>query len=149
MIITDKPLVAVGSELFKFQYAVEKSKIRELVEAVGDRNPVYKDPIIARELGYEDVIAPPTFGELIDCWGGDFVNRACSKLGINPIKLLHAGQAYEYLAPIYPGQVITENVKFESFAEKTNGYVYQIKMEYSNQHGELVLICHVTWFERK
>src|SRR3954449_2855778 len=50
-------------------YEVGREKVRELAEALGDRNPVYTDGEAAAVLGYQDVIAPPTFAFVV-AWRG-------------------------------------------------------------------------------
>jgi len=42
-------------------YEVSRVKIAEFADAIGDPNPVYRDPAAARAAGHPDVIAPPTF----------------------------------------------------------------------------------------
>lgn len=42
-------------------YEVSREKIRDYAIATGDLHPAYLDPVAARELGYPDVIAPPSF----------------------------------------------------------------------------------------
>src|SRR2546430_17549267 len=43
------------------EYEVSREKIGEYVAAIGDRNPVHSDVGAAQQLGYRDIIAPPTF----------------------------------------------------------------------------------------
>ena len=47
-------------------YEVGREKIREFADAIGDPNPVYRDPAVAQDLGHRDVLAPPTFPIAID-----------------------------------------------------------------------------------
>ena len=42
-------------------YEVSRVKIADFAEAIGDRNPLYRDRAAAQAAGYPDVIAPPTF----------------------------------------------------------------------------------------
>ncbi|MFZ5867592.1 MAG: FAS1-like dehydratase domain-containing protein, partial [Thermodesulfobacteriota bacterium] len=51
---------AMGKQLPPFTWEVERGKIRELVQAIGDLNPIYSDKEAAMEEGYEDVVVPPT-----------------------------------------------------------------------------------------
>ena len=47
-------------------YEVSREKIREFADAIGDANPLYRDPEAARAAGHPDVIAPPTFLTIIN-----------------------------------------------------------------------------------
>ncbi|WP_084500908.1 FAS1-like dehydratase domain-containing protein [Actinomyces slackii] len=42
-------------------YEVSREKIRDYAIATGETNPIYYDAAAAQHLGYEDVIAPPSF----------------------------------------------------------------------------------------
>ena len=42
-------------------YEVGRGKIAEFARAIGDDDPVYRDPEAAKAAGHPDVIAPPTF----------------------------------------------------------------------------------------
>ncbi len=46
-------------------YEVGREKIREFADAIGDPNPVYRDPAAAQDYGHRDVLAPPTFPIII------------------------------------------------------------------------------------
>ena len=46
-------------------YEVSREKLREFADAIGDRNPLYRSRAAAQEAGYPDVIAPPTFPNVI------------------------------------------------------------------------------------
>ena len=43
------------------RFAVTADDIRVFAEAVNDLNPLYLDPEAARQAGYPNVIAPPTY----------------------------------------------------------------------------------------
>ncbi|AKJ30082.1 FAS1-like dehydratase domain-containing protein [Caldimonas brevitalea] len=46
-------------------YEVSREKIRDYAIATGDLHPAYLDPAVARQLGYRDVIAPPSFAVML------------------------------------------------------------------------------------
>ena len=100
-----------GMELALYSFTVERGKIREFAQAISDRNPIYTDKDYAVREGYNDVVTPPTFGTVIDLWGGPDFQKLCTLLEINPLKVLHGEQEYEYGAAIYPGDVITARQK--------------------------------------
>ena len=73
--------VAVGT------FAITAEQIRGFAEAVGDLNPLYLDPDAARQAGYPDVIAPPTF--CMHLRGGKVLPEVPLEPGLAS---LHAGQ---------------------------------------------------------
>lgn len=142
-----------GVELPAYSFVVERGKIREFVQAVGDPNPVYVDKGYAVKEGYADVIAPPTFGICIDLWGGaDFV-KLCEMFGLIPCKVLHCEQEYEYYKEIYPGDEITARPRLARVLsrEGKSGGIRMITLEttYYNQHGEKVLLARCLIVERR
>ncbi len=50
----------VGMEFGPFTFEIEKGKIKEFAMAIGDPNPLYQTG---------DAL-PPTFGTVIELWGG-------------------------------------------------------------------------------
>lgn len=141
--------VKAGQELASFSFTVERGKIREVVRSIGDPNPVYTDPDFARSEGYRDVIAPPTFGIVIDLWGGSDFAAMCSTLEMDPVKVLHGEQEYRYYGEINPGDVITAKQRLAGLAEKKSMCLFVLETEYENQRGEKVLVSRNTVIERK
>ncbi|MCL6635032.1 MAG: MaoC family dehydratase N-terminal domain-containing protein [Peptococcaceae bacterium] len=141
--------VQVGRELANFSFTVERGKIREFVQAIGDPNPVYTDSGHARAEGYRDVIAPPTFGTAIEFWGGNDFMAKCRELEMDPVKVLHGEQEYLYFGEINAGDVIKARQRLAGFEEKKSMYLFILETEYVNQRGEKVLVSRSTVIERK
>src|SRR5690606_5251185 len=59
--MTIDPSVTGRSYAHARSYEVGREKIREFADAIGDPDPLYRDSEAARERGYADVLAPPTF----------------------------------------------------------------------------------------
>ena len=140
-------MAKVGYEFAPHSFTIERGKIKEFVNAIGDDHAVHTDPDAAKAAGYRDVIAPPTYLTVMDNWSGpDFEDR-CRELEIDPLKVLHAEQAYEYLADIYPGDELTETSKVTEVSEKEGktGRLLFIVMEKSyKRKNETVAICRTT-----
>jgi acyl dehydratase len=134
----------IGKTLAEFTYLVERCKIRELADAIGDPDPIYRDEEAAIREGYRDVIAPPTFGTCVNLWGGPSFSELIERLGMDPLRVLHAEQEYEYLAPIYPGDMLRTTIKVTDVYTKEgrSGKTRFIVLETTcyNQQGEKVLI---------
>src|SRR5690348_16849014 len=87
-------------------YEVSRVKIAEFADAIGDPNPVYRDPAAARAAGHPDVIAPPTFAIVISMAAS---GRAVADpdLGINYAMVVHGEQQFQYSRPFRPGDLVT------------------------------------------
>lgn len=127
---------------------VELGKIREFARAVKDDNPLFFDAERARrELG--GVMPPPTFTQSIALWD-DGTGRPPLRLDLR--RLLHGEQEFEYLKPIFAGDVLTATTRVADVFEKTGSRGGKMKFvvlesEFVNQAGELVLRSRSTLIE--
>ena len=97
----------VGLSFFPFTIEVERAKIHELALAIGDTNPIYHSRETAWAAGYKDVPLYPTSPPLFNSWGNSFSASNLASVGINVMRILHGEEEYDYLAPIYAGDVVT------------------------------------------
>lgn len=143
----------VGASLPSYTFAVERVKIRELVRAIGDENPIYVDKASAQAEGYEDSPAPPTFITLAFQEFTGFYLGVLADLGIPLIRAVHGEEEYEYLAETYPGDLLTITPAIESIQEKhtRSGGVDLVTLRtvVTNQHGVEVLRTRSLLIERK
>ena len=134
-------------------WEVERGKIRELVRAIGDPNPIYVDREASLKEGYKDCPAPPTFLTVPAMFAGSMAT-AVVDLGINFAMVLHGEEEYEYYHEIYPGDVITGEPKVMSIEEKTSKSgrtmdMVNVEILYTNQQGITVAKARTLIVERK
>lgn len=104
----------IGQEVPLGTFPVTAESIRTFAQAVGDLNPLYLDREAARQAGYPDVIAPPTF--CMHMRGG----RMLPEVPLEPgMVSLHAGQELEFYDEIYAGRTYTAVAKVAEVYEKT------------------------------
>ena len=93
--------------------------------AVGDHNPLYTDEQFAREHGYPSVIAPPT----LICETNQYAGSAMNELGYaghdwglheEGTRLLRGGNAYQFLEPVLPTDIITATWRITEIDERTS-----------------------------
>ena len=94
-------------------YSVGREKIREFAKAIGDDNPIYHDPALARDAGYPDVVAPPTFAIAITLPAGDQVTHDPA-LGLDYSRVVHGDQRFLYQRQIVAGDQLRVVVTVES-----------------------------------
>ncbi len=131
-----------GKEFDSFTYEVERCKIKELCKAVGDSNPIFFDKEEAKKNGYKDIPAPLTFGTVMNFWGYPEIWDRMKEIGVNIQRLLHASEEYEYLQPIYPGDIITGKVMVEGMRSSSMMEVVTFKSTYT-RNNETVLIARM------
>lgn len=143
----------IGKQYPPIIWEVERGKIRELVRAIGDPNPVYTDKDAALKEGYRDCPAPPTFLTVPAMWAGSMAT-AVVDLQINFAMVLHGEEEYEYYGEIYPGDVITGAPTVTSIEEKQSKSgrtmdMVNLEVVYTNQRGEKVAKARTLIVERK
>jgi acyl dehydratase len=86
-------------------YEVSRAKIKEFADAIGDANPLYRDPAAAKAAGFPDVIAPPTFLTVVNLAA---INAIVTdpELGLDYSRMVHGDQSFTYERPVHAGDVI-------------------------------------------
>ena len=138
----------VGKTFAPFTFEVDKSKIREFAQALGDENPIFFNDTTARASGLPGIVAPPTFATVFKMWGEGGSSPHIKAMGGNVLRLLHGGEEYEYHALIRPGDMITGQTRVVSIEEKKSrsGHldIVVLQTDYHNQRGELVILARTT-----
>jgi acyl dehydratase len=118
---------------------IERGKIREFARAIKDDDPLYFDEERAgREAG--GIMPPVTFLQTMAHWDD---GRGRPKVPRDLKRTLHGEQEYDFLKPIYAGDVLTAVSRVADVYEKqgkrggTMTFVV-IETEYKNDRGELV-----------
>lgn len=138
----------VGKVFAPFTFEVDKSKIREFAQALGDENPIFFDEAAALAAGLPGIIAPPTFATAFKMWGEGGSTEHIKAMGGDLLRLLHGGEEYEYHALILLGDVITGQTEVISIEEKEarSGHldIVVLQTDYHNQRGERVIVARTT-----
>lgn len=126
---------------YEFDWVVERGKIAEFVEAVDNHDPVCRDPEAARQKGFRDIVAPPTFTTVPVMWSGTLL-KAFDDLGVPLSRIMHAEQSHEFFIDIYPGDVLHGTMEIKSIVEREgkSGLMEFVLLEttFTNQRRELV-----------
>ncbi len=87
-------------------YLVGREKVREFARAVFATNPINFDVDAAKEAGYDDIVAPPTFPVVIQ-------EATLAQLlaepdaGIDFTRVVHGDQRFSYTRPVVAGDELT------------------------------------------
>ncbi|MDQ2748423.1 MAG: MaoC family dehydratase N-terminal domain-containing protein [Pseudonocardiales bacterium] len=128
-------------------YEVGREKIREFADAVKDPNPVYRDPAAARALGYDDVIAPPTFAIVITLPAGHQVIDD-PELGIDYSRVVHGEQRFVHTRPVRAGDVLQAVVTIDSIRAAAGNDLVTTRADVTTVSGEAVLTAFGTLVAR-
>jgi acyl dehydratase len=141
-------LDAAGKSFPPYEFHVERGKIREFADAIEDSNPIYRDPAYARSV-LGGIIAPPTLLRTFL-----YEPRAASEaLKVADWSyIVHGEQEFEYLAPVFAGDVLTAQDRIVSITEKESRragklQIAVIETTFHNQNGQKVQVARRTLVE--
>lgn len=142
----------IGMKLPAYHMRVERVKIRELMAAIGDDNPIYLDKSEAQAEGYADTPCPPTYITMaFQEFTGAYL-EIFKVLDVPLDRVLHGEEEYEYSAEIFPGDVLSCNMSCESIVEKKtkSGSLDLITLQtiFTNQKNQTVLKARSLIIER-
>lgn len=135
----------IGHELPASVLPIERSRLQFFAKAIGETDPVYTDAAAARDAGYPDLPAPPTFlfAAELDSGAGFALIR---DLQIPIARLLHGEQSFTYHRAACAGDTVTVRSSVTDIYDKKNGALeFVVKTSRAtNQHGDLVAeMCSV------
>jgi len=140
----------IGLELAAFTFEVDRSQLRLFAKAIGETDPVYTDVEAAREAGYPDLPAPPTFAFTVGMRPDapfDFLDA----LGVELKTVLHGEQVFQYERPICAGDRVQVRRRVIDAYEKRGGalsfYVVETRHE-DEATGELFAMARQTVVSR-
>lgn len=118
---------------------LERGRLRFFAKAIGESDPVYTDLAAARDAGYPDLPAPPTFLFAAELDSGA-VDGLLETLQIPKARLLHGEQGFVYHQPVCAGDTVTVQSRLDDIYDKKNGALeFVVKSSrVTNQHGDLV-----------
>jgi acyl dehydratase len=143
-LITDEMRELTGKTLDTIVFKVEEGAIQRYAQAIGDPNPLFNDPDLAKRTKYGRLIAPPGFTG----WPVK-AGRPTEKLFAflvkagAPPRILDGGIEFEFLEPIGAGDILTATTKIAKVSERETRLGKTMfttaEVTYANQKGKVVL----------
>ena len=122
-------------------YEVGREKIAEFAAAVGDPDPVYRDPAAARGAGHPDVIAPPTFAIVLNLRAGNVVVED-PDVGIDYSRVVHGEQRFTHHRPIRAGDRLVATASIDAIRSVAGNDMLTTRVDLATEDGEPV--CSTT-----
>jgi len=124
-------------------YEVGREKVREFAKAVKADDPASLDEHSAAELGYDALVAPPTFvtilGKLVQA---DFMRKVDT--GYESLQLVQVDQRFVFHKPILAGDVLHARMEVHSVVERFGADIVVTRNTVTNDAGEVVLEAYTT-----
>ncbi|MEE6282601.1 FAS1-like dehydratase domain-containing protein [Georgenia sunbinii] len=124
-------------------YRVSAAKIAEMAAATGSEHPAHTDPAAARALGYDDVVAPPTFAVVL-AQRAEQAYIADPESGIDFSRVVHAEERFTHHRPIIAGDRLRTTVHVDSLTERAGIAMVATRAEIADEAGEPVATVRST-----
>jgi acyl dehydratase len=115
-------------------YEVGREHIRQFADAIGDQNPVYRDPEAARAAGHPDVIAPPTFLTIINLASINSIVMD-PELGLDYSRMVHGDQQFSYTRPAHAGDVLLLTTHIDRIMARAGNDFINLRAEITDSDG--------------
>jgi acyl dehydratase len=118
-------------------YEVGREKIAEFATALGDDDPVYRDPAAARAAGHPDVIAPPTFAIVLSLGAGHVVVQD-PDVGIDYSRVVHGEQRFTHHRPVRAGDRLVATATIDAVKTIAGNDMLTTRVDLATEDGEPV-----------
>lgn len=134
--------------LVRDRYHIGREKVREFARAVQNGHGAHRFDADANRLGYERLIAPPTFSSVI---GMAATNALLDSvlLEYDLAQVLQTDQTFELRRPFLPGDSIRTQVIIDSIRTFGDNDFITVRAEMTDQHDEIVQVASTTIVARR
>ena len=124
-------------------YEVGREKVREFAKSVKADDPACLDEKAAAELGYDALVAPPTFvtilGKMVQA---DFMRKVDT--GYETLQMVQVDQRFVFHKPILAGDVLYARMEVHSVVERFGADIVVTRNTVLNEAGEVLLEAFTT-----
>ena len=128
-------------------YEVSRVKIADFADAIGEPSELCRNAEAARQAGYPDVIAPPTFAVVLSMASARVVNDDPG-LGLDYSMVVHGEQSFAHSRPLRAGDQVVATTTIESIKAVGALSMMVTSTDLSTTHGEHVCTARSTLVER-
>jgi acyl dehydratase len=136
-----------GKQYEPVTVVVDRDHVLRFAEAIGEDDPVFRDPEAARVAGHPEQLAPPTFVTTMQIMtSGQVV--VDPELGLDYSLVVHGEQAYEWRRPVRVGDVLSAVPRIADIYSKGPNEFLVIEAEIRDETGETVVVGRTTLLSR-
>lgn len=130
----------IGREFAPTHARVEPGRLRYFFNTLGETNPIYRDPSVAKAEGFAATPIPPTYTFCLEMMDAENPFELLTSLGIDLSRILHGEQKFVYHAPVVVGDDLTMRSTVTGVVDKKGGAMTLIDVttRIVNQRGEHV-----------
>jgi acyl dehydratase len=116
-------------------YLVGREAVRQFAAAVGSEHPLHHDVGSAREAGFADVVAPPTFAVVVAQPATDRM-MADPAVGLEYSRIVHGEQTFVHHAPIVAGDELSATMTVAAVRPAGGAAMLTLVTEVATLSGE-------------
>ncbi len=136
-----------GKEYQEVDFTVERDRVNQFCDAIGEDDPVFRDPEAAKAAGYSEQVAPPTFATALQMQTSAQVVLD-PELGLDYTRVVHGEQEFEYRRPLVVGDALKATPRVGDIYAKGPNEFLVIESEIKDAGGETVVISRSTLLSR-
>ncbi|HCO01805.1 MAG TPA: hypothetical protein DIT48_00305 [Actinobacteria bacterium] len=136
-----------GKEYQEVSFPVERDRVVQFADAIGERSPLYRDAEAAKAAGYGEQLAPPTFVTVMQIMTSGQVVLD-QELGLNYMMVVHGEQEYEWRRPVVVGDVLKAVPRIADIYAKGPNEFLVIEADIKDASGETVVVARSTLLSR-
>jgi acyl dehydratase len=136
-----------GKEYQEVSFTVERDRVVQFADAIGEDNPVFRDAETAKSQGFGEQLSPPTFVTVLQILTSGQVVLD-QELALNYALVVHAEQEYEWLRPIQVGDVLAATPRIADIYSKGSNEFVVIESDVKDQSGATVVVMRTTLLSR-
>jgi len=122
-------------------YLVGREKVREFTRALGVTDLVSLNVDAARERGYSDLVAPPTYAIRLSMAAAEAVVMD-PDLGLDYTRVVHGDQRFEYSRPIVAGDELVCTVTIDGIRSLAGNDMLTTRADITTTDGEHVVTSY-------
>jgi acyl dehydratase len=136
-----------GKEYQRVAFTVERDRVLQFARAIGEDNPVFTDPAAAKEAGYPEQVAPPTFVTVMQIMtSGQAVLDP--ELGLSYAMVVHGEQEYEWRRPVVVGDELSATPRIADIYARGPNEFLVIESDIRDAAGDQVVVARTTLLSR-
>jgi acyl dehydratase len=136
-----------GKEYQEVSFTVERDRVLQFADAIGEDDPVFRDPEAATVAGSPGQLAPPTFVTVMQILTSGQVVLD-QELGLNYTMVVHGEQEYDWRRPVVVGDVLSAVPRIADVYAKGPNEFLVIEAEIRDAGGETVVVARSTLLSR-
>jgi acyl dehydratase len=136
-----------GKEYQEVSFTVDRDRVVQFADAIGEENSVFRDPQAVKASGYGEQLAPPTFATVMQILTSGQVVLD-QELGLNYALVVHAEQEYEWHRPLQVGDVLSAVPRIADIYAKGPNEFLVIEADIKDAAGATVVLARTTLLSR-